>query len=230
MKWKYITYNDRLTSKLNNLGFKRKNMNSFVKYDNDARQELFFCHATHYEHHVRYYSIGVHIEYPALIKLATEMDTYTYGIGVDLGYLMPQNEYHEWRCTENDSERTLTKIADDMILNVTKYAIPFFNRFSTLNSFMKGLEGEELRNRTNCKYSLPFVYLALGDKERALEYIQEILKMLQDTPKEPVTEIINKPDQVIIQFTPNKEFVVFSTFADKFFQYVKMIGVLNDPK
>ena len=195
---KYITYNDILVENLRTIGFKRKNKNSFVKILGDARQELFFSHSTHNQSFVKFYTIGIILEYPQIEELAKEIGVPTYGIGVDIGYLMPEKAYHEWEVRDSDSIESIEDVVENMSLNILNYAIPYMDEYSRHEGLLKGLEEKRLQNRTDPRYCLPLLYCLMENKKRALEICEYYLKQ-----------------------NPNSR--AYTLFCDKFKQYVLTI-------
>lgn len=166
---KYITYNEALVESLKTKGFKRKNKNSFVRMSGDARQELFFSHATHNQSFVKFYTIGVHLDYPQIEVLAKEIGVPTYGIGVNIGYLMPEKAFYEWEVRDSDSIESIEDVVENMSLNILNYAIPYMDEYSRHEGLLKGLQEKRLQNRIDPRYCLPLLYCLMENKKRALE-------------------------------------------------------------
>ena len=89
----YLTYNENLNLRLGELGFKRKDMNRFIRKNNDVVQILSFTHHTNGEHHVRYYDITVHNEIPPVTELSKAIGVSSGGFGHQICYCIPQGHY-----------------------------------------------------------------------------------------------------------------------------------------
>ena len=107
-KNRYITYNEDLSSKLLSIGFIRKGGNTYVKKRGTVKYELSFTHSTHNEPHVRYYTITLSIEYQNVQEIIDNLDVVIGGFGFNLGYLLPEYSFKEWKIAETSSDEYIS--------------------------------------------------------------------------------------------------------------------------
>ncbi len=222
-KRKYITYNETLNAELQILGFKRKDDRWFVREFNDTEQRIGFSHATYSEKHVKYYAIHVHLVYPKIQKIIDTLGVLIFaGFGVEIGYLMPENKYYEWRITETDSDSSVEKIVINMVSNIQKYVIPYIEKYSTINRIIKGLEKSELKSISNDKYLLPILYYLEGDKEHAIRYVEQtFLRMHKTHPNRDVELVQNIYGEKAATLRKNKNYYCYKDFVEKFTKFVR---------
>ena len=220
---KYITYNETLNAELQVLGFKRKARDWFVRKFNDTEQRIGFSHATYSEKHVKYYAIHIHLIFPKIQEIIDALEILTFaGFGMEIGYLMPENKYYEWRIAESDSDLYVEKVVKEIVQYIQKYVIPYIEKYSTIYSFIKGLENRELKSVPNEKYLLPILYYLEGDQKRAVRYIEQTFQ----TMSKYFPDIDSKFVQSVYGITnanlrENKEYGLYKKFMNKFKSWVK---------
>lgn len=221
MKEKYITSYDSLTNHLMKFGFRRKNANFYIRESTESLQRLFFTHATHSERFVKYYTIQLKINYPQIESLAKEMGLFSYGMAVNIGYLTPNRNFLEWRVAESDSEDYILDIIENMCMNINNYALPYFEKYSTLEGLLKGIDNQELQNRLDYRFCQPFLYYLLGDKKRAIDSLDTILKSIKAHSQlmdDKQNYSISSNDHV--GHLQNKDLQVYMEFTSKFKDFV----------
>ena len=143
-KKKYISFDTRIITELDNLGFKRKNKHWFIRQlSEDIIQTLIFGHNTHGQKHVRYYEVRTAIELPVVLKIANDLNIYTPMtalLSVNIGELMPKKEYLEWAIGVDTDKKHDNRVVDSMLYHIKKYAIPFLNKFSTTSAIVEGIK------------------------------------------------------------------------------------------
>lgn len=183
----YLTYNENLNLRLGELGFKRKDMNRFIRKNNDVVQILSFTHHTNGEHHVRYYDITVHNEIPPVTELSKAIGVSSGGFGHQICYCIPQGHYdaYKWRIATCDSDKIINSVIDQMIYEVEEIAIPyFFNRYDTIDSIVTALEEDTLCHGVIKRQLLPLLYLVQKRYQAAICYMDEELKNLSTITEE----------------------------------------------
>ena len=176
MAQKYITYNDFLCNKLSLLGFKRKGQHDFVKEHNDFIQTLSFQHAVS-QSHSRDYTILVSIRNSQMGKIENDIEAcFPGGWSVNIGYLMPCEQYKEWRVENSAPNDVRQEIIDDIIGNIEKCAIPFLNKYSDIKELIHGIEEGNRFLSFQSEYKLPILYYLNGEYDLAVAYMNEALK------------------------------------------------------
>ncbi len=176
MAQKYITYNDFLCNKLSLLGFKRKGQYDFVKEHNGFIQTLSFQHAVS-QSHSRDYTILVSIRNSLMEKIGHDTEVYFVGgWSVNIGYLMPCEQYKEWRVENSAPNDVCQEIIDDIIGNIETYAIPFLNKYSDIKELIHGIEEGNRFLSFQSEYKLPILYYLNGECDLAVAYMNEALK------------------------------------------------------
>lgn len=175
----YITYNEHLNKELKTIGFVRKNMNQFVRKQDDVIQYLFLGHHTNGEHFVRYYDISVQIAIPTIDVLEHEIGVTCGGFGCQIDYCNPEGSYdmYKWRIAKDDNPRIVQQVVSDMLINIIQYAEPFFRQHSTIKNILLAFERNKLSKMTR-KRILPLLYIANGQNEKALDFMDRTLHEL----------------------------------------------------
>ena len=176
MTQKYITYNDFLYNKLSLLGFKRKGQYDFVKEHNGFIQTLSFQHAVS-QSHSRDYTILVSIRNSQMGKIENDIEVcFPGGWSVNIGYLMPCEQYKEWRVENSAPNDVRQEIIDDIIGNIETCAIPFLNKYSDIKELIHGIEEGNRLLSFHSDYKLPILYYLNGECDLAVAYMNEALK------------------------------------------------------
>ena len=201
-----------------NLGFK-KIKGEFVSRNNDATNLIVWGYATKGEKHVRYYFCSCMVEYPAVLEIAEKLDVMVHPIGTNIGYVMPKNRFTEWEIRESYSEKKLISVMNDIIKSIEKYAMPYFERISTIDGFIKTIEQGKGRGVNYDDKLPPILYRLLGNEEKAQKYIEQTLKKLS-AYEEPQSlfEVKETKDycQVTFQSAGNRNLEIYEDFAQKF--------------
>lgn len=217
-KRKYLTYNEVLNAEMHILGFKREGGDWFVKHFKDTEQKIGFSHASYSEKNVRYYAIHIHLVYPKIKEIIDALGVLVFaGFGMEIGYLMPENRYYEWRIAESDSNSYVEEVVEDMISKIRRYVIPFIDKYSSLHQILKGIENSELRFISNEKYLIPILHYIEGDRDYAIQYVrQSFEKMEMFIPNHDINIVQDEYKEKTVSFRENKEYGVYKTFLEKF--------------
>ena len=205
----------RFKELLKELGFK-KTKGQFVKMHNEACLSLVFSYTSH--NHVRYYYGSYKVNYPKIIELAESIGEYTWGPNGLIGYLMPQNTFVDWRLAENDSDDYYLRMIKDIIEAESLYVLPYMEKLSSIRSFIEALESGTVQFSYDRK-SVPIAYFLLGEKEKALKYIDNHLDKLahDDEIGRPPETIIGEDYIKVVSYPQeNKELIIWQEFAEKF--------------
>ena len=215
MKQEYITKNPYLKGGLLELGFKKKNINSFCRPYNDCVQMINFGHSTRNEHYVRYYGIIVGARFPKVEEFGNKLDVMIGSIGTDIGNLMPNYNHKVWRVTNSDSIDYIQQVANDMLVHIVKYAIPFLNKYSTIKELIKGIENNDKNVCFVTDYNLPVLYLMDGEKELAFSHIERVLGKYELSGKYNRSDIAWYDSNLINPNTTNRFYDAYRIFSNK---------------
>lgn len=216
----YITYNEKLNEKLDFLGFKRKNKNTFIRKHDEAIQSLCWAHHTYYdEPHVKYYSITAYIDFPVVCKKIKDIGVFVEGIGKGLGYFLPVPVYKEWRLADDAKETEVEAVINEIVTITDLYVIPYLDKYSRLNDIIRGIEDNELNFYSDFKFLLPVLYLTNGQHDKACLYINNILDKMQKIHEAKNNE--NKKLQELfendnIEMNTSRTFESYKIYAEKF--------------
>ena len=174
-KKRYITFDKRLIEAFAALGFKRKNQDTFLRMQNEALQRIGFTHSVHGERHVKYYNLSLYVEYPKVNELikSLQYDYYDFdGFQINIGYLKENPKFQQYRVADEDNDETVLRVIENMAHDVEHYGLPFFDKYSTIDAAIKGMETHEITfTALSVKRSLPVFYLSKGWPESALSYV-----------------------------------------------------------
>ena len=180
----------RYKALMKELGFK-KTKGGFVMIHNEACMSLSFSYATQNEKFVRYYYGSFSINYPKLIETADKINEFIYGPNGHIGYLMPKGRYVDWRLAENDSDDYYVNMIHEIVDAENKYVLPYLEKISTIRSFVDSVETGTMRFSFDRK-AIPIASLVLGEKEKALRYIDNHLDKLAHNDK------IGRPPEIVV--------------------------------
>ncbi len=222
MKYDYITKYEHLNSGLSRYQFVRKNKNHFTCEVDDCILSIDFIHSVPIPK-VRDYNIMVSITYPKAVWVAHELDVFTVGtIGANIGYLSPLNTYKVWRIADTDEEKHILTIIDEMLINIEKYALPFFKKYSILDNTIHEIENGNRLFTLGSDYNLPIFYLLNNDKDKASSFLKEELKRKElkaqkafddyPFPHQTIDDISSPTYRVLNEY---KEFM--SKFIERYF-------------
>lgn len=170
-----------LIERLADYDFKKKKYDYFIRLaDENTIQNIGFGITTHGEKQVFYLNPSVGVVYKDVLDIEMQLrnlgsSKYPDYVGAMLcspiGYLMPVNEYVEWRFAINeDIEERVNAMADAII----EYGIPYMEKLADRDDVVYGLEiGRYGGSR---EFILPILYYLRGNNVRALECIEEFIK------------------------------------------------------
>lgn len=176
-KKKYISYNQRIIDHLASRGFKRKNMNFFVrKINEDITQSIIFGHSTQGRAHAKFYAVRASIELPKVLKTAKELDIpilLTLLFSSNIGELMNPSTYLEWLVTEDSSESYDNGVVDSILEHIDKYAIPLLDKFCTVSSIVEGIKKRGLPGRYGDDMHACIALLLYGEKKDFFWFVEQ---------------------------------------------------------
>ena len=140
---------------------------------------------------VRYYYGSFSVNYPKVVETADRIDEYVFGPNGHIGYLMPQGKYVDWRLAEDDSDDYYVNMINEIVYAEKKYVLPYLEELSTIRSFIDSVESGTMRFSYDRK-AVPIAYLVLGEKEKAMRYINSHLEKLAHNDK------IGRPPEIIV--------------------------------
>lgn len=216
MNYKYITDHPYFNEKFLSIGFKRQNRYKYIRNCGDAVDSLQFGRAHFGEHFVSYYSFTVYIDFKEVNKTCKDMGVFIGGFGTPIGILCNEKYFKDWRIANEDSDKYVKKVIDDMADVVKKYAIPFLDKYPTIKEVIKGIEEKKLNRFLDVSRLTPILYLLNGEKSHAIDFINETLQRMQ----EEKTKLLNDYKMGKCEEPLFKDLDVYIDFADKFKKYV----------
>jgi hypothetical protein len=176
------------------MGFKRKNQYTFVRTQNEALQSICFTHSTHGESFVKHYNITLDVEYPEVNNVLSQLNyngNTSDGFGINIGYLYEEGYFKEYRIADNDNDRMVSSIIDSMVSDIRIYGLPYFEKYSTIESAIIGMETSKITCTALWpKYSLPVFYLTKGWNESALIYVKNMEEQIQKGYEKQIAECL----------------------------------------
>ena len=192
-KKRYITFDKRLIEAFEKMGFKRKNQYAFVRTKNEALQSIGFTHSTHGEHFVKHYNVKLHVEFPKVNKVLTQLDykNNTFdGFGINIGYLYEDRNFKEYRIADNDDDGTVESVINSMVSDMKNYGLSYFEKYSTIESAITGMETGKITSTALWpKYSLPLFYLTNNQYDAALIHLTYNEQQIQNGYEKQLAEI-----------------------------------------
>lgn len=216
MNYKYITDHPYFKEKFLSIGFKRQNRRKYIRKYGDAVDSLQFGNAHYGEHFVNYYSFTVFIDFKEIDKTCQNIGIIIGGFGIPIGILCNEKYYKEWRVADEDSEKHVKKVIDDMADVVKRYAIPFLNKYPTIHEVIKGIEKKEINRHLDERRLTPILYLLVGERSHAIDYVNETLQGMQEEKRTLLKDYeMGKCEEPLF-----KDLDVYIDFADKFKKYI----------
>lgn len=156
------------------IGFK-KTKDGFVKQGEGYMMRLGFSHATNRQKFIRYYSCSYSVDFPKIEEIARKMGEYVFGHFGHIGYLTPKNGLLEWKLADSDSDEYYLHMINEIKETLSQYVIPFMERYSTIESFINGVESGLIKETFDPK-AVAIAYVLLGRKEDALQYMNRYIE------------------------------------------------------
>jgi len=97
-----------------------------------------------------------------------------------LGYLMPDPTYRTWDFTENNIEGMLGQLRHDLV----RYGLPYMNEMLDLTKYTEEVQHVGWQGGY---YFVPLLYAGLGEKEKALQYLDRFRAEYLKDPRPFVT-------------------------------------------
>lgn len=95
-------------------------------------------------------------------------------IGIQLGYLMPINDYYEWDIVDGEDNH---EKFDDIFFNIKKYGFPYQSEMADLdNVFAAFYRRDRGILNTAREKILPILYYMKGEKEKGADFIHETIE------------------------------------------------------
>lgn len=220
-----------LGEKLIEFGFKKKMLNTFVRQLDDNRiQNIGFTFANCGQKYSFYLNPVIGVSYKNVNRLDAQLNNalpfkypeYVYAtISTPLGYLMPENTFREWKFSnQEDVEIEVDSMANAII----KYGLPYLNEFSDEDNLVYGLECDKFHIGEEKYDLLPIFYYLRGNKERALQCIENAIEILSQVHSQEDYEILKRiaADNGELYVEDNKSLNAYIVFADNF---KRMIGI-----
>jgi hypothetical protein len=212
---------------MSELGLKKDGRDFFNRCVNEAVQSIAFGHSHLGEKSVTYYTGHFSWDYPAIIELSNKLGVLPFGIGGNIGYLMPQQEYSQWRLKKDDSEERFQCVGHEIQMVISEYVLPFMDRYSTIERFIEDVElGKFSRYASYPSELMPLALHCIGQKEKAVEYIEEKLRRFEREKQLTVDEMTIASilsGRTIEYQHVDRNALMFHEFADKYYSYIGLI-------
>lgn len=125
-----------------------------------------------------YFELCPAIMYEDLEKMVAELEGKKQKKGwptaaANIGNLRPHRAYLEWPITITTDIVALGQIISN---DITEYAVPFWNSFSSLNELIKGYEVEDPRLTligNSYKWKMIAAYCLIGNREKAKNILEK---------------------------------------------------------
>ena len=190
-------------------------LNTFVRQLDDNRiQNIGFTFANCGQKYSFYLNPVIGVAYKNVNRLAAQLNNalpfkypeYVYAtISTPLGCLMPENTFKEWKFS-------------------IEYGLPYLNEFSDEDNLVYGLECDKF-HIGEVKYDLlPIFYYLRGNNERALQCIENAIKILGQVHSQEDYEILERlaADNGELYVEDNKSLNAYMIFVENF---KRMIGM-----
>lgn len=164
----------RFKELMKQIGFK-KAKERFVRNEEEAVLELSFGHGTYGQNFVRYYDCLYYVNYPKIEEVALYLGECVYGHYGQIGYLMPENHFVEWKLADTDTDEYYLHMINEIKDSLCRYVIPFMEKHSTIEAFVSGVESGNIKHAYNLK-AVAIAYVLLGRKNDALRYIDKCIE------------------------------------------------------
>ena len=165
------------------MGFKKAKYGYYRQINDDFIANVMFpCASYQVKHHILVAcTIGISsILIENIFRQCAEVTgikEYGNTVQTDIGYIMPQNHYKEW----DYSEQTYTSIFfKDIRTTIEKYAYPFFDRYSNLDSIERSILNGAFHTTTDRDILLAIIAYLREDKVLAQGYLDKFIKKRQD--------------------------------------------------
>lgn len=172
----------KLDQELNNLGFKKKKYYYYCTKDRDSSLSIHVGNRRSYEKGVVILSVSVGVAIHSVnelyIKLTDcqnnpDVSIYSPIVCKNMGYIMPQNSYKEWRFEEkNFVEQSLTELVE----SIKKYAFQYYedrNGNSKIEYYVK--ETNEVTTKMARDEYYPIILFLSDRKDEAVQYVKCVL-------------------------------------------------------
>ena len=216
---KYITCYEPLNMGLKNRGFKQKGKYRFLREYNECIQEFDFGHANYGP--VKSFGFSVCVSYPQIQKLGEELGAISAGsIGTNIGYITPDKAYKTWDIDASmpNIDELMNNVACDMFNDIEKYAIPFMERFSSIQELINEIEKGNQLVAIGSDYQLPILYFLNSEKDLALSYLKRELERKEAASHRYYNDYPFADEMDDKSSSSNDRFLKeYQTFAKKFF-------------
>ena len=122
-------------------GFKRKKLNNYIRIkDGNVIQDIGFTTTTHGERHVIYLNPVLGVIYKDVDEIMVQLregtnsclEMYTPMISLPIGYLMPDNDFKEWKFTidkdVNEDVDNMARAYPIMLCHIGNNVVHYFNK------------------------------------------------------------------------------------------------------
>ena len=150
----------------------------------------------------RAYSIQIGILYEDVEKIAYELTGINElalmrpTMGIDIGYLMPENRFKNW---EFSYEFSNEKEFSEMFKAIETYGNAYWEKYSDFDNFFHAFYIREggILNDTRERY-LPILYYMRGEKDKGVEFINETIRRRSIRPTDEELLAGRDPQSTII--------------------------------
>jgi hypothetical protein len=164
----------------NKIGFKKKKYNYFKFLDNNTYATLGFGLATHAQKNHIYVNVITGVLFKNIEELRYKLTGYNSmefmqpTIGIQIGYIMPNNSFKEWDFIENADN---TSVFEDLLENIQFYGFAYQKKMKNFDNLFDAIEKRSpgVLNQARDRY-LPILYYLKGDKQKGFKSIEDAIE------------------------------------------------------
>lgn len=161
-------------NRLAEYGFKKKSKYEFVCKVNDFTEQRIRFNIRGYNH-VCNLGPALSVRFPKAAALLEKLAVcYIASVGLNVGYLMSEENYKEWEFALNQD---IVTVVDSMAEAIIQYGIPYLNELSDevnlIEVFDKPLYHIGFKTKS---YLVPVIYFYRGEKKLALQSLEQFIE------------------------------------------------------
>jgi len=92
----------------------------------------------------------------------------------DIGYIMPQKDYHEWHIALNSDVQSIENDINNIVSTIIQYGFPHLEMLSEEDNLINEIDRDSITAHKG--RLIPIIYYMRNEKERALQYIEKSIK------------------------------------------------------
>ncbi len=217
-----------ITTLCKEIGFKKKKYNFYKPINKSIYATLGFGMATFGDKGHIYVDVTVGLFFKEVEDVYMQITGYNRfeimqpTIGMQLGYLMPEETFKQWDFVENADN---TFLFEDLFMNIKTYGFPYQQMMSNFDRLFDAFEKRErgILNIGRDRY-LPILYYLKGDKERGLKAVEEAIERQKQPMSEEEAKVLKSfsdKGHIVIGSRERKVCPEYLKFVEKYKLFVK---------